>query len=355
MNGILTIGVLGVCLYGVMSVLGFLNILMLRYIIRIEDESLQTARRSLATIIYIFVASCLKLIFYLGMIVTENVEIGFYVVYKIAAFLLLMAVLLISKQLITIGGLIDINFPLYILSYLTFIVFSLTTIFSMIVGGIKGIPSTSTELEEEKFKITLYFDASNELIRTGITILSLSISSIWLYSYIHRVIVQNRERIPVLDIEDDENEDESKIDGTEDKKEIGEDDDLRSVLRNLKIFIIYIFCTQTSALITVALKLSDVSDIHRYAATAFAFGDFLPDGGFIVAALYLARGARSHKSYMLVRSNELYDRLHPRCHHSSYKEISKHSHRQHEHHDDKSQVVEHYFSGASIFGFSDTH
>ena len=192
MDEVLTIGIVGVCLYGILSVFSFMNLLLLRYIIFIDNQNLRIAKRSLTTLVCIFIATTLKLLFFIGMIMTEVVEIGFYVIYKISAYLLLLAASLISKQLITIGGLIDLNSPIYAIGYFVSALFLATTITSIVVGGIKGIPSSSKALSEDTFQITLYFDASNELLRMIITILSLSISSIQLYVYICSEYVERR-------------------------------------------------------------------------------------------------------------------------------------------------------------------
>ena len=368
MDEVLTIGIVGVCLYGILSVFSFMNLLLLRYIIFIDNQNLRIAKRSLTILIFIFIATTLKLLFYVGMIMTEVIEIGFYVIYKISAYLLLLAALLISKQLITIGGLIDLNSPVYTIGYFVSAILVATTITCIVVGGIKGIPSSSKALSEDTFQITMYFDALNELLRMITTILSLSISSIQLYVHIHEVIKQNRSRIPVLNIEeDDDNENYSKrrdsYDG-EERKNVdfdaaddddddydNDDDDLKSVLRNLKIFIVYILCTQLSGIIMIVLRLSAISNVNYYTLIAFIFSDFIPDGGYILAMLYLAKGIRSQTSHMLVRSNELREKLHYH-HHVGRKNLKRSYHNQ-ARGDNENQVIEHYFTGASIFGFGD--
>ena len=105
MKDISIIGVVGICVYGLLSLYGLGCFLTLRYVAFLGDERIPyetpheaLIKRSVAILAYVFVATLLKLLFFIGVIVTEEVEIGFYVIYKFAALLLLIAVLLISKQ-----------------------------------------------------------------------------------------------------------------------------------------------------------------------------------------------------------------------------------------------------------------
>ena len=334
MKEISIIGIVGVYLYGCFAILGAVNLLTLRYVIFDDDQSLQVAKRSLI-IINIFIASILKLLFYIGMIRNEFIDIGFYVMYALAACLLLLTVLLFSGQLVTIGGLVDVYSSSYICSFSIFILLITSTTIGMIVTYYGGIPSTPIELKDGKFKAILYIEAANELFRTIITILSLNVSSLYLHIHIDAMIAENRARTPVLTIDED---DEAKLDKNDiDERQIsdysnafGDDDDdeeddsdLIGVIKRLKIFFCYIFFTQISGLVVNCLKLSDVSSASYYTITAFIFSDFIPDGGFILAMLYLTKGKRSYNPYMLVRVSELRERLHRRCLHTRGRKKSK--------------------------------
>ena len=343
MKDISIIGVVGICVYGLLSLYGLGCFLTLRYVAFLGDERIPyetpheaLIKRSVAILAYVFVATLLKLLFFIGVIVTEEVEIGFYVIYKFAALLLLIAVLLISKQLITIGGLIDFHSSFYIYGYLTAIVLITITIINIVLAIDEGIPSNSDELNDNKYKIVLYMDVSNELFRVIITTISVSTSGAQLLLYIRNV----RSTTPVLKISQEEKEDARNDD-------VGHDIDLKEILNNLSLFLVYVLSTQISGFIVCALKLSDISNKYYYMITAFVFGDFLPDGGFVLSMLYLSRGMKIREPYTLARSNALYERLHSPYRHQRQRtrQISKPPH----HHDHESEVIEHYFFGAYDF------